>query len=108
MTLIGDGRLTIALLALKPRTTHGESGAPGRSAVFLVVVLAQGVDHESASHLRKEVTSAQDKLTLRQKTAMPQPAGQTLESGAAALSHGNCLCQLRVIITDKKNRDSMN
>ena len=91
MTLIGVGRLTIALLALKPRTTHGESGAPGRSAVFLVVVLAQGVDHESASILSKEVMSAQDKLTLRQKTAMHPPAGQTLESGVAALSHGNCL-----------------
>lgn len=87
--MIGAGRLTTALQAPRPRTTHGVHGVNGASAVSHVAAQALGPGHVSVTVQSREAMSAQDKQIQRLRTAMPQHAGQILESGAHALCHGN-------------------
>ena len=88
MTLIGAGRLTTALQAPRPRTTHGVHGVNGVSAVSHVEAQALGPGHVSVTVQSREAMSAPNKQTERLSTAMPQHAGQILETGAHALCHG--------------------
>ena len=92
--MIGAGKLTTVLLDHRLGTTHGERGLNGLNAVLNVVALVQEVDLESVIPPPWAAMSAQVKLTQRQKIVILQLAGQILESGASAQSHGKAFLPL--------------